>query len=107
MKKKTERCSYKKLNQTKKKQETKNNNDITLNEKKQSVKANSTQKTAFHVDLSHRYNIGTKNPIGHIRIKTEVDEIANKSKYNYNSMRRADKIDKNKQLFNLNETKRN
>jgi hypothetical protein len=42
MKKKGERCSYKKLNQTKKRDDIKLNNDITLNDKKQSIKANSS-----------------------------------------------------------------
>jgi hypothetical protein len=56
--------------------------------------------------MSQKFKIGTKNAFGHIRIKTEIDDIPSKPKINYNTFLNPDKIDKAKPLINLNETKR-
>ena len=106
MKKKSERCSYKKIAQPNRREEIRLNNDSIINDKKKSIKAKSTEKTAFHPDISQKFKFAAKNPVGHIRIKTEVDDAPNKSKLNYNSLFNAEKNDKVKPMVNFNDTKR-
>ena len=70
MKKKTERCSYKKIGQPNRKEELRINNDSIINEKKKSIKEKSSEKTAFNPDMSQRFKFASKNGIGHIRMRT-------------------------------------
>jgi len=65
------------------------------------VRANSSEKNPYHIDIAQKFKIGTKNHVPNIRIKTEVDEGANRSKYNNNSFR-GDK----KPIINFNDTKK-